>query len=117
MELTKIYRQSDKKFIEILNGVRTNNIPETHLTALNQRVDKNFKPRLNDFWICLTSTNRQAAEINAERLKTLKGKTHVFHGDFAGEIDDRSFPTDKILSVKKGAQVMMVSNNPAGGCR
>lgn len=114
LELTKIYRQSDKKFIEILNGVRTNNIPETHLSALNQRVDKNFKPRLNDFWICLTSTNRQAAEINAERIKMLKGKAHTFHGNFSGEIDDRSFPTDKILSVKKGAQVMMVSNNPAG---
>lgn len=114
VELEKIYRQSDSRFIDILNGVRTNSIQPVHLKELNRRVDTKFKPKGNDFWICLTATNKQAAEINEVRLKTLKGKTHSYKGKFSGEIDDRSFPTDRILSVKKGAQVMMVSNHVGG---
>ncbi|MCX6779279.1 MAG: AAA family ATPase, partial [Candidatus Magasanikbacteria bacterium] len=81
LELEKIYRQSDIKFIDILNGVRNNSIQEKHLTELNSRVNKEFKPKADDFWICLTSTNRQAAEINAERLKTIKGFKSFKHAD------------------------------------
>ena len=114
VELEKIYRQSDRKFIDILNGVRNNSIQEKHLTELNSRVNKEFKPKVDDFWICLTATNRQAAEINAERLKTIKGKARTFKGSFSGMVDDRSFPTERTLSVKKGVQVMMVSNSPSG---
>lgn len=114
IELQKIYRQTNLRFIDILNGVRTNTVQEVHLSELNRRVDKKFKPKTDDFWISLTSTNKQAAEINDERLKTLKGKPHTYKGKFSGEIDDRSFPTERTLSVKKGVQVMMVSNNPAG---
>ncbi|MDO8509590.1 MAG: WYL domain-containing protein, partial [bacterium] len=112
--LEKIYRQSDSHFIDILNGVRTNSIQDFHLKELNKRVDTKFKPKGDDFWICLTSTNKQAAEINEIRLKTLKGKIHSYKGKFSGEIDDRSFPTERILSVKKGAQIMMVSNHTGG---
>jgi len=110
IELDKIYRQSDRRFIDILNGVRTNSVKDTHLAELNKRVDKSFKPKSDDFWISLTSTNQQAAIINEERLKKLKGEAHTYEGKFTGEIDDRSFPTDRVLSVKKGVQVMMVSN-------
>lgn len=110
IELDKIYRQSDHRFIDILNGVRTNSVKEIHLKELNRRVDRQFKPKMDDFWICLTSTNQQASIINEERLKVLKGKVHTYEGKFSGEVDDRSFPTDRVLSVKKGVQVMMVSN-------
>lgn len=114
IELEKIYRQSDHRFIDILNAVRTNQVKKKHLADLNRRVNQSFKPKLNDFWISLTSTNKQAAEINEERLKMIKGKAHTFKGVFSGEVDDRSFPTERVLSVKKGAQVMMVSNGLSG---
>lgn len=114
LELEKIYRQKDDKFIDILNGVRTNNIEDKHLKELNKRVNKVFKPNIDDFWICLTSTNDQASKINKERLKLIKGKTHTYQANLSGETKDHSFPTDRELEVKKGAQVMMVSNHPGG---
>ena len=44
IELTKIFRQTDKQFIEILNEVRTGKVQQSTLDLLNQRYIPNFNP-------------------------------------------------------------------------
>jgi hypothetical protein len=43
VELEKIYRQSDKKFIDILNAIRNKTAEQYHLDLLNNQVSDNIK--------------------------------------------------------------------------
>ena len=114
IELEKIYRQSDRDFIRILNGVRTNTAADEDFALLNTRYDPAFEPESDDFWIHLTTTNHTAAAVNERRLAALKGAGKTFYAKSYGKVDQKSYPTDERLSVKVGAQVMMVNNDRAG---
>lgn len=111
MELQKIYRQSDERFIEILNAVRNNNVQDFHIMALNERLDTNFSPPEGSFCVTLTSTNAMAQEQNQEWLEQLSGKKYRYEAHIEGKFDRGSYPTDSILALKKDAQVMMVNND------
>ncbi len=111
IELEKIYRQSDDTFINILNAIRTNTLTADHLSALNKRVI----PRLeNSGALCITSTNQRAATINEEHLSALQETVHTFTATVEGKVEEKYFPTDQVLSLKKGAQVMFVCNDYYG---
>jgi len=116
VELKKIYRQSDQKFIEALNGVRDGSAKKQHLDLLNSRVDYGFEPnpRQKQFWIHLTTTNARANAVNARHLDRLRGKQWTHEATVKGNMSERSFPTHQLLELKKGAQVMFVSNDPEG---
>ncbi|MFH1362141.1 MAG: AAA family ATPase, partial [bacterium] len=73
LELEKVYRQKDEKFIALLNAIRNNSATETELTALNQRYLPDFEAT-GDYSIYLTTTNQMARELNEVRLNSLKGK-------------------------------------------
>ena len=114
VELEKIYRQSDVDFIRILNGVRTNTATDEDFALLNTRHNSSFEPTGDDFWIHLTTTNRTALALNERRLGALKGPAKIFRAKVYGKVDPKSYPTDERLSVKVGAQVMMINNDRAG---
>jgi ATP-dependent exoDNAse (exonuclease V) alpha subunit len=114
IELEKIYRQKDQEFIGMLNSIRDGSITEEQLKRLNARVDPRFMPKAGDFCISLTTTNEMANEINEAELARLPSKSHSFAGKMSGEFDLRYMPTETNLTVKPGAQVMMVSNDPLG---
>src|SRR3989338_3171932 len=42
VELEKIYRQKDNKFINLLNSIRNNSITQKQLESVNERLDTNF---------------------------------------------------------------------------
>jgi len=109
--LSKIYRQKDDGFIEILNKVRENIVQEKELVLLNQQCDPYFICPENDFYISLTATNVQANQINEARLRKLPGAERVFKGKMEGDFEDRVVPAENLLKLKVGAQVMMISND------
>ncbi len=74
IELEKIYRQSDKDFIEILNAIRNNSATDDHLKMINSRLNNEDEPDLENLSICLTTTNRMAKEINDNKLSMLTEK-------------------------------------------
>ncbi|MBU0574098.1 MAG: AAA family ATPase [Candidatus Margulisbacteria bacterium] len=113
LELEKVYRQKDEKFIALLNSIRNNSAGEAELAALNKRYDPSYEPR-SDFSVILTSTNQMAADINQQRLNSLKGKERVFSGELEGEFEAYQLPTEAALRLKKGAQVMMLNNDGRG---
>ena len=111
IELKKVYRQSDPVFLELLNKVRENRIDTQTLAHLNSRHIPNFNPPKEEGYIRLTSHNRQADAINQRELEALAAKEHYFEAKIEGEFPEMSFPTDKVLVLKQGAQVMFVKND------
>jgi len=114
VELIKIYRQKDEKFIEMLNAIRNNTITEDLLMALNSRYNPDFIPPKNDFYIYLTTLNKLVQKINNEQLDKIHGRVYQYEGWTRGNFQEKDLPADKILSVKIGAQVMLLNNDSMG---
>ncbi|GKT09625.1 helix-turn-helix domain-containing protein [Desulforhabdus sp. TSK] len=115
IELKHIYRQSDGRFIDLLNRVRDNQLDQASLHELNSRYRKNFRPGENDGTITLSTHNRSADAINESRLKALPEKPRSFRAEVEGDFPEYSYPTSLELTLKKGAQVMFVKNDPSPG--
>ena len=114
IELEKVYRQQDTRFVDLLNSIRNKTIEEDGLALLNQRYNPRFEPPSGDFYVYLTTTNAGAEEINSRRLAELKGKTHTFEAVIEGEFGREYLPTAIDLKVKAGAQIMMLNNDITG---
>ncbi len=114
IELEKIYRQKDQRFIELLNAIRNNSITDEQITAINDQFDPAFEPNRDDFFIYLTTTNALAAQINARELDRLEEKLFLYQSVTQGNFDERSSPTDHELALKIGSQVMMLNNDSEG---
>lgn len=111
IELKKIYRQKDDVFINILNNIRNNCCTPYDLEHLHQHYNPLFQPRKEENYITLTSHNAKADTINQIELNNLSGKIYFYQADITGEFYDRSFPADKELRLKVGAQVMFIKND------
>ncbi len=111
IELKKIYRQSDERFISILNNIRDNEVEEEDLLLLNERYQPGFQPPADENYITLTTHNHKADIINAGALAKLSAPLCQFEGIVEGDFPERNFPTDRILQVKAGAQVMFIKND------
>jgi ATP-dependent DNA helicase PIF1 len=116
IRLEKIYRQKDGDFVRILNKVRNNKITPWDLDTLNARVlaDPKAFHDTDHAHITLTTTNKAANEINAQRLKRLPAWAEVYTAEFSGEFETRNHPTLSQLELKKGAQIMMLNNDMEG---
>ncbi len=114
VELKHIYRQSDEKFIEILNQIRENRIDAATLNELNKRHIPGFQPKNEEGYIILTTHNRQSQEINDTKLRAIRLMEHRFEAKIEGEFPELSFPTEKSLIFKVGAQVMFIKNDTSG---
>ena len=111
IELKKVYRQKDEKFIGLLNRIRNNSVSEKDLKVLNSRCLPSFKPKKNEFYIHLTAINKTADNINEERLKTLNGKMNLSPALIEGDFGKEYFPTHPELKFKIGSQVMLINND------
>lgn len=109
-ELTKIFRQSDEKFIQMLNKVREAEALDEVIPSLNER---HKMQTISETSITLTCTNRVADQINDERLKNLPGEIKTFTGEVSGKfaLEDEKLPSPINLSLKVGAQVMFTKND------
>ncbi|GAA3930769.1 AAA family ATPase [Chitinophaga oryziterrae] len=112
IELKKIYRQNEATFIDLLNGVRNSTLDWDQLEELNQRYNPGFNGE-GDQYIVLTTHNRRADEINAARLAAMQGNLHRFEGEIKGDFSEKALPTDMVLQIKPGAQVMFIKNDLA----
>lgn len=110
-ELTKVYRQKDQEFIEVLNAIRSNTASESDISYLNQRIDEGFRPGEEDFFITLTTTNAKANGINEANLESLDYPLEISEAKVGGVVEFDEYPTSKLLSFKKGAQIMTLNND------
>lgn len=111
IELDKIYRQTDDRFISVLNNLRNNEITPADIQSLNEFVKPNFDLKANKGYITLTTHNAKADVINAQSLDDLEGKATVFMPDITDDFPEKIYPVDPRLQLKVGAQIMFVKND------
>jgi ATP-dependent exoDNAse (exonuclease V) alpha subunit len=114
IELEIVYRQKDMKFLGFLNAIRNNTVTDNDIQGINKRCDPEFVEKAGDFYIYLTTTNAMADKININKLSELKTEEHNYHGIIDGDFEARGLPTSFDLTVKEGAQVMLLNNDAYG---
>ncbi|CAG8479434.1 13335_t:CDS:2 [Acaulospora morrowiae] len=116
-QLTKIYRQKNEDFQNILNELRIGQVSENSLEIMNQLSrtpaypEDGVKP--SELYPIISKVNR----INRIELDRLPHKKYIFHAeDFEpeniGKLDEleRSNLAPKKLELKLNAQVMLITN-------
>jgi len=114
IELEKVYRQTETDFIALLNSIRNRSCTDGDMERLNQNYHPDFVPPDDGFYITLTSTNELATVRNLEKLNALSGSSVNYNGLLKGAFDRSSLPAEETLSLKPGAQVMLVNNDKYG---
>lgn len=104
--LSTIHRQSrDPRYREALGQLRR--CDPRCLDLFNQRV----RPRQpNENALVLTSVRDLAERLNLERLAHLPGPERTYVARQFGRREVRDWPTEPVLHLKRGAQVMLVVN-------
>lgn len=111
IELKKIYRQKDQRFINLLNKIRNSNLTYDQLQGLNKKYEPNFDFEKYTNCIMLCTHNEKVSEINSEKLNRLTTSLQKFEAVVEGEFPEKNFPTNKMLELKIDAQVMFVKND------
>ncbi len=111
IELNKIYRQSDQRFINVLNQVRNNELDEDAYELLHEHYNPNFQPNEAEGYITLTTHNAKADAINSEEIEKLHAAFHFFNAEVKQEFSEKSYPAEEVLKLKVGAQVMFMKND------
>ena len=114
IQLRQVYRQSDQRFLTILNHIREGHPSDADLQLLNMRLDPKFRPDKKDGFIRLVTHNRMADSQNRSELQRLSGRSYTFNAHVDGDFPEISYPTDAHLELKVGAQVMFIRNDPTG---
>lgn len=113
ISLSKVYRQQNEQFVEILNHVRANAMTPSDVTLLNSRLNPDFRPGARPGYIRLTTHNATADDFNRMELARLAGSGRRYGAEISGVFPEYAYPTAVDLYLKVGAQVMFVKNDPS----
>jgi len=112
--LTEIFRQSDKKLINLLNNIRFGKITNEDKKILESRIkiiDDNsaIRPTI------LTTHNTKVEMVNNNFLKKISAPIKQFTAEYSGDVFKIEFLKKNCLAyqqltLKVGAQVMMIKN-------
>ena len=114
IELKKIYRQTDSRFISILDRIRINKATKEDLAVINSRYIKNFKEDKKDFVITLATRRDTVDVINEQHLAELNTEEYLYEGEIDGIFPLQNLPTSQNLTLKVGAQVIFIKNDKDG---
>jgi len=114
IELDKIYRQADERFIRLLNNLRNHQPDAADRALLECYYRADFIPPLHENYITLTTHNQKAERLNQSRLDELQTRAYTFTADVEKEFPESAWPAEKSLTLKAGAQVMFIKNDPGG---
>jgi ATP-dependent DNA helicase PIF1 len=108
------FRQTDDRFIRILNNIRTGSISAEDFCRLNDCVYTEFPPDVKPIYL---SPHKKTAEAHNQReLAKLKAAELVYTSSDTGDAADASNMLDKntlaprTLVLKPGAQVLLLKN-------
>ena len=120
IELRKVYRQTDDKFIAILDRIRNNTAGTADLQALNSRVESQSRTSptsspsnllTSSLSITLAARRDTVDFINEQQLDALDGDVTMFKGVIQGNFPESSLPTPMELLLKPGAQIIFIKND------
>lgn len=103
--LTDIVRQKDMNFVKALNQARKGD--KQCVDFLNKN-SANY-PMKNGIYIY--STNQKVKELNAKELEVINNPLWEFEAGERGVVTEADRMTERILRLKVGARVMMLTND------
>lgn len=110
IELKHVYRQSDAKFIGMLDRIRKGY--EVHETV--KEFNRLCHRKAGKHSIILTSTNDAKDMVNNRAYDKLDADEVVYKANVNGDVkntDDR-YPSPEVLALKNGCRVMVTKNIP-----
>lgn len=107
IELGQVFRQAAGPFTDCLNRIRTGDVSD--LSAVN---DRHYKQPSDTIVLC--TTNRKAGTINQIELDNIQSEPVTLSASIDG-FSPSEFPVDQELTLKVGARVMLVANQPLAG--
>lgn len=108
IELEKPYRQTETEFIDILNKVRINQLSKFDLATLNKR--KLSLDSAPEGSIYLAPLNYIVNNYNDKIYNNIAEQEVTFYSDTEGTFPDSMKPVPDEISLKVGAQVMVMKN-------
>lgn len=113
VELRKVYRQSNSDFVAMLDRIRIGRPTPGDMKAVNARVLRTDNPDAEGDFCMTIATRRDIVDhINDERLEALTTPEITYTGEVTGEFPEAAYPTDLELTLKVGAQVVFIKNDP-----
>ncbi len=112
IELSHVFRQSDETLVNVLNRVRDGDVEEEDLAILNERVAPVRTLAEGERYVILTPTNAAAQRINMAYLDALPGVARTYEAGITGDFSESAHPTDTALTLKPGAKVILLRNDP-----
>ena len=109
VELKTVYRQSDPKFINVLNKIRAKDRYAHYIEELNRLCYSEHKKQ--DTQIILTTTNKRADTINSSNYNAINLPAHVYHAVVESKVHSsvlNAVPQE--LELKVGTQVVVTKN-------
>lgn len=110
-EFSKVHRQSDVHFINLLNKIRDCSIDDLGIEELNKNYSPNYTVKTEDFVLTLTTNNHSAKNENLIKLDNLPYKSHIIKANIKGDYREDKYPTEAILELKRNSQIMLVRND------
>ncbi|MDR1443044.1 MAG: AAA family ATPase [Bifidobacteriaceae bacterium] len=114
VSLSRVFRQlGDDHLTGLLNAVREGVLVDQARDALNTRVNPDFSPPDDEFWLTVAPTNRIVHARNVQALQQLPGETYHHDAVTSGDISGFDSPVEHEITYKAGAQIMLLNNDPA----
>ena len=113
IELTKVYRQEEKTFVDLLDNIRMGKPTKNDLLVLNSRYVSLEKGETDpkEFSMTIATRRDMVDSINDKFLTQLKTPSIIYNGVIENEFPLSALPTDLNLELKVGAQVVFVKND------
>lgn len=113
VELTRIFRQTDVEFVDILNGIREYKATPEQLDHLSELKDKKACHNYDGQYIHLCTHKSKVDKINTEML----GKEGLveYKAAIKDKFPESSMPCDSLLRLRIGARVMALTNDRTAG--
>ncbi len=108
VELTKIFRQTDTRFTDILNNIRNYHLSSEDLLALEDVKNKSLIDNYDGKFIHLCALKSEASKMN----QILLGEaTHKYEAKLKDAFPESAIPCDDKLLLRIGARVMALVND------
>jgi RecA/RadA recombinase len=108
IEFNQIFRQSDPRFIEILNNIRSYRVTDEDIEDLEALRDKKNIDDFNSQYIHVCSYRKDVQRINGDLLGE---PTHTFYAEIKDDFNIKAAPCDNKLKLRVGARVMIIVND------
>lgn len=114
IELRKVYRQSESDFIALLDRIRSCRVTPGDIALLNSRVVPESSQPEHETKMTMTLASRRDTVdyINERHLDAIHKPQYTFTGMIENDFPDNSLPTDIELTLKEGAQIVFIKNDP-----